>query len=504
MPDNTNQTQREMEYLFGDAILIEDDPSHVLLLRRALRWHVKNVRVVGTLAAAEVQLAKSPPDIILCDLLLPDTVGSSHVAELRATNKDTPIIVLTSSSSLEQAVEAMKEGANDFLVKEFGKEFEEVLGLTLSRLATERALALERAAMQRKMIALQNAIENSSDGLAVIDRQGQVLYSNSGYRAFAQICGGVPSSLQSSFGDCVQTKKRLIDSINQNLGTLSIGGSWNCEILISNNKDVAYELNISAFKSGDDPQYVAWVRNIASLKRRERFQREMLSTTTHDLKGPLGTILLSSELLQDMVEPSKTKDLIVRIASSAQGAINLIEEFLSVRKIQEGHLILKPSSQSLRELIESATNDFTAVAKAKNIRINSELEADSQLLVDRLGFHRALGNLLSNACKFTPKNGTITICSEHRDGEVYITVRDTGPGMEAAEVRQLFEKFSRLDKHATVAGTGLGLFVVKSIISAHGGRIEVRSQPGQGTEFTIILPDMPPINERGELISLEF
>jgi signal transduction histidine kinase len=230
----------------------------------------------------------------------------------------------------------------------------------------------------------------------------------------------------------------------------------------------------------------------------------MLSTTTHDLKGPLGTILLSSELLQDMVEPSKTKDLIVRIASSAQGAINLIEEFLSVRKIQEGHLILRPSSHSLKELIESATNDFTAVAKARNIKIISDFNSDSILHVDKLGFHRALGNLLSNACKFTPKNGSITIKSVHRDGEVYLSVCDTGPGMEAAEVRQLFEKFSRLDKHASVAGTGLGLFVVKSIISAHGGRIEVRSQPGQGSEFTIILPDMPPVNERGELISLDF
>lgn len=504
MSSDANQTPRELDHLFEDAILIEDDPSHVLLLKRALRWHVKNIRVVGTLAAAEAQIGQAPPSILLSDLLLPDTSGISHISKLRSSLRDIPIIVLTSSSSLEQAVAAMKEGANDFLVKDFGKEFDEVLGLTLSRLATERALALERATMQRKMVALQNAIENSSDGLAVINRQGSVLYSNSGYRTFAEICGGTPDSLQSSFGEQVQTKKRLLESIEQNLNTLSIGGSWNCEILLTNNKDVAYELNISAFQSGEDPQYVAWVRNIASLKRRERFQREMLSTTTHDLKGPLGAILLSSELLQDMVGPSKTKDLIVRIASSAQGAINLIEEFLSVRKIQEGHLILRPSSQSLQSLIESATQDFTAVAKAKGIRIAAELEDDAALMVDKLGFHRALGNLLSNACKFTPKNGDITIRTQQRDGEVYISVKDTGPGMEAAEVRQLFEKFSRLDKHSAVAGTGLGLFVVKSIISAHGGRIEVRSQPGQGTEFTIILPNMPPMNERGELISLEF
>ncbi len=504
MPTDTNQTSNQHEYLFSEALLIEDDPSHVLLLRRALRGHVKNVKVVGTLQAALGAIKSTNFDLLLSDLLLPDTSGITHISVLKTTLPSIPIVVLTSSSSLEQAVAAMKEGAKDFLVKDFGKEFDEVLGLTLSRLATERALTKEREALKRKMDALQNAIENSSDGLAVISKAGELLYCNSGYRAFVVTCGGSLTSLQESFGENVQSKGRLVENIDQNLISLSVGGSWNCEVLFKNKKDSAYELNISAFEAIGEPQYVVWVRNIDSLKRKEKFQREMLSTTTHDLKGPLGAILLSSELLQDMVEPSKTKDLIVRIASSAQGAINLIEEFLSVRKIQEGHLILKPSVQALGELIDAATNDFTAVAKAKGITITTEIGPSISLIVDRLGFHRAIGNLLSNACKFTPKNGKITIKAALSDNEVSISIMDTGPGMEAAEVRKLFEKFSRLEKHSSVEGTGLGLFVVKSIVSAHGGRIEVRSQPGKGTEFTVILPAIPTTNERGELISLEF
>jgi len=124
--------------------------------------------------------------------------------------------------------------------------------------------------------------------------------------------------------------------------------------------------------------------------------------------------------------------------------------------------------------------------------------------LDRLGFERTLGNLLSNALKFTPKGGRVGVELSSEEGRLHLRVRDSGSGIEPSEVNRLFERFARLAKHGDVAGTGLGLFVVKNVVAAHGGSIDVTSQPGAGTVFDVAFPSDPPVNERGELIALDF
>jgi signal transduction histidine kinase len=123
---------------------------------------------------------------------------------------------------------------------------------------------------------------------------------------------------------------------------------------------------------------------------------------------------------------------------------------------------------------------------------------------DKIGVARVLGNLLSNAFKFTRKGGRVTVRLSFVHDELHLEVEDTGSGIEPSDVQKIFERFSRLDQHNEIAGTGLGLFVVKSIVNAHGGKIDVTSKPGEGTKFDIALPARPPVNERGELISLDF
>ena len=124
--------------------------------------------------------------------------------------------------------------------------------------------------------------------------------------------------------------------------------------------------------------------------------------------------------------------------------------------------------------------------------------------MDRLGFQRTIGNLLSNAIKFTDKNGKVYLRAYNKGTQFYVEVEDTGSGMEPADLKKIFERFGRLDKHSAIAGSGLGLFVVKSIVKAHGGNIDVISQVGKGTKFILTFPHNPPVNERGELISLDF
>ncbi len=276
-------------------------------------------------------------------------------------------------------------------------------------------------------------------------------------------------------------------------------------------KERAYELTVSVVTRGDagqdeDRENLVWIRDVSEQKRKERFQREMLSTTTHDLKGPLGAVLTGAELLQDMLpEEEKPHQIALRVASSTQGVLNMIEEFLSARRIESGSFILHPKVTELSEIFSSLEQTHATIAKARSIELVFDYPEESRTVeVDKLAIERVFGNLLSNALKFTPKNGRVTVSAKLLKESWLVEVRDTGPGMEAAEAKRIFERFTRLEKHHEVAGSGIGLYIVKSLVEAHGGSIEVFSQPGEGTAFRVSIPFDLPKNEHGELISLEF
>jgi len=496
--------------LFEKVLLLEDDPAHAHLIRRALKGFSKSIEHRDTLGSALAAAREGAFDLIITDLNVPDASEVGNVGRFREVAPGVPVMVLTSSNSLRDAVEAMRLGANDFLVKDFDSNFKEVLGFALSRLYAQRSLEAEKIKLEREMRALRAAIENSADGLAVADEAGAITYANSALSEFVQRMGGSPSHVAQLIGDKVIQHERATRLIEEKRTALASGAVWSTEISLVGGGHAAFDLSFSVVSSGPEGasgrRLVVWVRDIQERKRREKFQREILSTTTHDLKGPLGAILLSADLIStSSFPPEKVKDLVIRIASSAQSAVSLIDEFLSARRIQEGAFILKPIPTDVVASAESVLTTFAPVALSRSIHMEQSFSARPiEWKLDRLGFERTLGNLLSNALKFTPKGGRVGVELSSEEGRLHLRVRDSGSGIEPSEVNRLFERFARLAKHGDVAGTGLGLFVVKNVVAAHGGSIDVTSQPGAGTVFDVAFPSDPPVNERGELIALDF
>jgi len=495
--------------MFNQVLLLEDDPSHAMLIKRAMRELADKVVHAENVDAAFSALESMEPDLIISDLRLPDSTGVNHIGALREKSNDAPIVVLTSSTSLDDAISALKMGARDFIVKNFNAEFRSLLTLSLSRLFASLEIEKEKRQLTQALELLRIAIENSSDALAVVQKDSSIDYSNSAFKNLAVLMGGLPTSLKEVFSKAPGITSDFISLLEAKCKELAPGAVWHSEFSLKGDPGHNMALSLSAVRrEGDykDNERVLWITDVTEQRRRERFQREILSTTTHDLKGPIGAITVSVELLEKTLKnPSREREIALRIGSAAQGVLNLIDEFLSARRIQEGSLLLRPTKQDVVTLIKDVVGDYESIATARKIELCNQT-GDEEVLasVERPGFGRVLGNLLGNALKFTPEKGRVSINIKKKTDGLHLLVQDTGCGMEASDVQRIFERFSRLEKHSEVSGSGLGLFVVKSIVNAYGGKIDVTSQVNCGTTFDVFFPDNPPINERGELISLDF
>lgn len=495
------------EILFSSALLVEDEAAHALLIERGLRGLVSTIVKVSSIGQARERLLGGAFDVIISDLNLPDARGDEAVVAIREVARKTPLLVLTSSSALGDAVSAMRAGASDFLVKNFDPSFRDIVRLALSRLRGILKAEQERAQATRDRDLLQEAIENSNDGLAVIDRDGKVRHCNSGFAAFLAGLGVTSRNVFDIPLDSVERGDELIQKLRERVDNLEPGGVWTTEFTRLGDEDVAFDISLSGARGhSTERSIVLWVRDIRERKRREKLQREILSATTHDLKGPLGAISVSCDVLLDKPNPDeRTHALLERISTSASAAINLIEEFLSMRRIEDGAFIMHPVRAEVDTIVSRVVESFALTAKTRSIDLAFSSGAAGLIgCVDPLGFERVLSNLVTNGIKFTPKGGSVRVNLARGVGGIVLSVSDTGSGMEPSEAQRLFARYARLTTHNRVAGSGLGLFIVKCIVNAHGGTIDVSSTPGKGTVFEVFLPDLPPCNERGEVLCLDF
>ena len=507
--------------LFSSVLLIEDEAAHVALISRALKPIVGEITPVGTAEAAMRAIESSYFELVLCDLHLPDASGIEVVRAIRKALPSLPVIVLTASNNLDDAVAAMREGAWEFMVKQASSDLNHRIKLVIERVAERKLAQARELKLRSERDAFWVAVQTAQDGVAILGTGGNLVFSSPVFQGFLKqidpnfvpgtgnvvqliegVDPGVAAALKRQLTDLsrealwsseLQLKQpatdtgrmKVVRSVELTLGTVTLGG------------DSADSLS----KMGIPPlhHFVMWVRDITRKKDQERFQRDLLSTTSHDLKGPLGAILTSAELLEEAGAAHETmaKELLTRIASCARNSINIIDELLSARRIQDGVFVINPRQYSVAEILEDIVLDYLPLARAKNIQFSYKAPADSnlQIYADKLALVRVLGNLVSNAIKFTPKEGKVEIGVEKTTGEVRLSVSDTGPGIGPNERHALFERYSRLEKHSEVPGTGLGLYVTKNIIDAHNGKIEIQSEIGKGTTFIVGFPDAPAADQ---------
>jgi len=501
--------------VFSAVLLIEDEDAHAALIKRAIEPTVGEVEHVTSGKAALEALETSFYELVLCDLHLPDTTGVNLLRAIRELRPGLPVIVLTSSSSLDAAVNAMREGAWDFMVKQFSPDFANGIKLVIERTAVRRQQQVREMQLRSERRNFWAAAHAAQDGLAIVGAHGSVVFANEAFHKFAKLIdpsrqNDEPINVTQLLG---MQDQAVASSLHDQLALRRSDLLWNSEIMVTSPTDqkekrINYfdlalssvhleELEDASLADAGFPdfnRYIFWVRDITRKKEQERFQRDLLSTTSHDLKGPLGAILTSAELLSDpgFLRSDRAEEIITRIASCARNSITIIDELLSARRIQDGVMIVKPQWYSVAETLEEIVLDYFPTAKAKSIDFSHRpIDPSLYVYADRIGLHRVLGNLVSNAIKFTQVGGKVELDAWHRGDSVEISISDSGAGIEPTARHVLFERYGRLEKHQAVEGTGLGLYVTKNIVDAHNGHIEVKSEVAIGTTFVVSLPDGP-------------
>lgn len=219
-------------------------------------------------------------------------------------------------------------------------------------------------------------------------------------------------------------------------------------------------------------------------------KEELIMVVAHDLRTPLSVMSMSFQFLQ-RVNPSEdevVRRMVERGAYSAQAMSTLITEILDVTKIESGNVVLDLFPESAQSLIEMAVDVFLPLAKEKNVHILLARDATHQLvLCEKNRIMQVFSNLIGNALKFTPPEGKIFVSTEERDDYVVFAVADTGPGISPENLPRIFERFWQAHETKQM-GTGLGLWISKSIIEKHGGKIWVNSERGSGAKFSFSLP----------------
>src|SRR5215212_8221348 len=227
-------------------------------------------------------------------------------------------------------------------------------------------------------------------------------------------------------------------------------------------------------------------QDIGERKRSEAAQRDFLAMVSHDLRSPLTVIRASAQLLQRRREYRETT--IATILDYADRMARLIDDLADVVRLEEGHLPLQREPLDLVVLARECAVSAEQHSAHHAVRVEAP-DPSIYGTWDHVRLEQVLENLVSNALKHGAETGEIVVRVEKREGEARVSVQDSGPGIDPEHMPHLFDRFYRVNSKSS--GLGLGLYISRILVEAHGGRIWVASQPGQGSTFTIALPLHP-------------
>jgi len=512
---NTPQYSSQSETLTTSILLVDDNPSNLLALEAILEPLGQRLIRAASGQEALRHLLREDFAVILLDVQMPDINGfeTARLIRQRQRSRYTPIIFLTAHSREEaDLVHGYEHGAADYVVKPFNPdvlrwkvEVFVALFLQQQRLQRQEAALWE---LERRMLARQSELRFRSlvDALPLFVwamlPDGAITYTN---RCWLEYAGLTPE--QGRSWDTIDAnlhpddlpRARAAWSHSYETGQASV-----VEYRIRRNRDGAYRWFLSRMLPElEGGVLTGWIvtatdiddsrRAIEALRAASEAKDIFLTMAAHELRTPLQAAR-SFVYLARMKGGNGMNGGVERalqgLARSVDRMAKLVENLLDMSKLQRGELHLDPGTVELRELLSEVAEHVQPFEGGR--RIDVQIPEGLVLVADRERLAQVFTNLLSNALRYSPDGGAITV-EARQEGELFhLLVRDRGLGIPPDKLRLVFERFGRA--HGTsYGGMGLGLTIARGIVERHGGRIwaESTGRAGEGSTFHVVLPREP-------------
>jgi len=446
-------------------------------------------------------------DIVLCDIKMPGMDGFEVLAKIKEQYTSVLVIMITGFSTVEIAIEAMKKGAYDFISKPFTpdelriviKRAFETLHLTLEANALKLEQQKNLIDLETEQSRIRTIIETLPNGLLVTNTLGQIVLMNPVAQNYLDL--GPDNCLGKNIELCIEDKG-LCDYIMEiSRGHYKADKDTSYELVLSEERFILAEGRPVLNEDAQCMGAVVTLSDITDLKIFDRLKSEFVAQVSHELRSPLSVIhdqlamvikAGDSEKSGKSVTSENNQYLLGRARDKTKSLISLISDLLDISRIEAGNECLEPVKVHVEDIIKKIVEFQEVQAKKKNQSIALKLPDTKtpSLVCDPLTLESIFGNLITNAIKYTPEGGKISIKMDIRNENVRVKIKDNGFGIEQKHLTRLFDKFYRVkdDNTRFINGTGLGLTIVKSLVDSLKGSIHVESEPGHGSQFTVILP----------------
>lgn len=450
---------------------------------------------------AIAQLKKSSFDVVLLDLSLPDSQGLNTVTKLHTEVPDIPIVVLTGLDDRDVALQAVVQGAQDYLVK--GKITAELLDRTI-KYAIERE---HTARLLRHSEDRYRQLVELSPHAILISKQGKIVFVNS---VAVDMLGASDRSeiMNMNIADHIDPAHRdsVLLRLEQSITDHSVIEPIESKFIKFDGTTIDGEITAAPLTYDGSAALQIVIQDISDRKRAEAqilqaLEREkelnqlksmFISMVSHEFRNPLTAIKMSSQMLQDVNLPEARRGRRYEtIDTSINRMLQLLDEILFLGRTEADKFQCMPQSIDLvsfcNELIETISQSST---KECHITFHHDRIDDAciQAEMDTLLLQRILSNLLTNALKYSPEGSDIELHLVCNSDTATFQICDRGFGIPFTEQEHLFEPFYRASNVGTVEGTGLGLAIIKKCVDIQAGEIQFTSTEGVGTTFTVILP----------------
>lgn len=358
--------------------------------------------------------------------------------------------------------------------------------------------ALARVRNLRRFLA--DGLDGMPDATLVFDQDGRMQFRNQAAVMYFQRLGMRPPRvghpaihlLEKTIGD--EPTRQRVAQVLSGQGPVAEQSPWSADLEVRDHagRDLILKCAPIHTAEGNFAGTVATLTDISGIRQAERQREETLRFISHDMRAPQSSILALVEMKQDGDPADSCDDTLTRIAALANRTLHLVDDFVHLTRAES--MAINAVDLDLGGLLQDGVDEFWAAAHKRGIvlEVTSPLPA-AYVRGDQTLLMRALSNLIDNAIKYSPPHTRITCGIEEAAGYWRVYIRDQGQGIAPPDLARLFEPFSRVGvaTRGDVGGAGLGLAFVRTVAQRHGGEVEVTSETGVGSVFTLCLPMAP-------------